>query len=79
MAIATMWWTFPAIIGGIVVACFLLLCGVVCCVQRCFYPEGTRGPLVRTFGDNTGRYIGPDGKLSWKGETAPPPRVVYNS
>jgi len=73
-------WAFPVIIGGILLACFLLLCGVVCCVQRCFYPEGTRGPLVRTFGDgNEDRYIGPEGKLSWKGKVAPPPRVVYNS
>jgi len=75
-----MWWTLPVIIGAIVLGLAILLCGVVCCVQRCFYPEGTRGPLVRTFGDgNEDRYIGPEGKLSWKGKVAPPPRVVYNS
>ncbi len=74
-----MWWTFPVIIGAIVLAIALLLCSVVCCVQRCFYPEGTRGPQVRTFGDDKDRYIGPEGKLTWKSEVAPPPRVVYNS
>ena len=74
-----MWWTFPVIIGAIVLAITLLLCSVVCCVQRCFYPEGTRGPQVRTFGDDKDRYIGPEGKLTWKSEVAPPPRVVYNS
>ncbi len=72
-------WAFPLIIGGILLACFLLLCGVVCCVQRCFYPEGTRGRHVRTFGDCKVRYIGPEGKRSWKGDLPPPPRVVYSS
>lgn len=72
-------WAFPVIIGGILLACLLMLCGVVCCVQRCFYPEGTRGPKVRTFGDGKDRFIGPGGTLSWKSDTPPPPRVVYSS
>lgn len=72
-------WAFPLIIGGILIAICLLLCGVVCCAQRCFYPEGTRGPQVRTFGDDKDRYVGPEGKLSWKGDVPPPPRVVYSN
>ena len=74
-----MWWTLPAIITAVVLVIAAFLCSVVCCVQRFFYPEGTRGPQVRTFGDGKDRYIGPEGKLSWKGDAAPPPRVVYNS
>ena len=72
-----MWWTLPVIIGAIVLGLCILLCGVVCCVQRCFYPEGTRGPKVRTFNDGgEDRYLGPDGP-SWKKKQLPPPQEVY--
>ena len=31
-------------LGGIVLGIFALLCGITCCVVRCFRPEGSRGP-----------------------------------
>ena len=70
-------WVFYAILASILVGCLLLLCCVVRCTQDCFYPEGTRGPKVRTFNDgNEDRYLGPDGP-SWKKKQLPPPQEVY--
>lgn len=72
-----MWWTLPVIVGAILLGICILLCGIVCCVQRCFHPEDARESLVRTIGDgNEDRYIGPGSMFSRKSETAPSPRVV---
>ena len=44
-----MWWHFWVIISSILVLSIALLWGVVSCAMRCFYPQGTRDPKVRTF------------------------------
>ena len=73
------WYVLPAILGGIVLAIVVLLWCVVHCVRNCFYPEGTRGPKVRTYNDGgEDRHLGPKGP-SWKQKQLPPPQEVYRS
>ena len=86
-----MWWHFWAIISSILVLSIALLWGVVSCAMRCFYPQGTRGPKVRTFnkgtvqdmssrpGSNADPYIMNNGELAWGGGKQAPPREVYNA
>ena len=77
-----MWWTLPVILVVIVIGIAILLCGVVCCVQRCFYPEGTRGPVERydaTMNYSKTKYITKDGP-SWKQDPEDVgPVTVYTS
>ena len=71
-----MWWTLPVIVCATLLGIGTLLCGIACCVQRCFYPEDARGRLVSTPGDgNEDRSAGPASKFSWRRATAPPSGV----
>jgi hypothetical protein len=87
-----MWWHFWAIILSILFLSIAMLWCVVMCAMRCFYPQGTRGPKVRTFLPGTvkdlsgrpasepDRYIMKNGELSWRdAEAPPPPREVYKA
>ena len=81
--------------NGLAIDVFLsiaMLWCVVMCAMRCFYPQGTRGPKVRTFLPGTvqdlsgrpanepDRYIMKNGELSWRdSEAPPPPQYVYKS
>lgn len=39
-----MGWQFWVIMLSILLLSIAMLCGVVCCAMRCFYPKGSRGP-----------------------------------
>lgn len=72
-----MWWTLPLIVCATLLGIGILLCGTVCCVQRCFYPDDADAPLFRTRGSGNGdRSTGPASKFSWKGAVSPSPGVA---
>lgn len=85
-----MWWHFWAIMLAILFLSIAVLWCVVRCAMSCFYPQGTRGPKVRTFSEGTAkvmagrpkgeedRFIMKNGQLSWGGGHAPP-REVYKA
>jgi len=85
-----MWWHFWAIISSILILSIGMLWAVVSCAMRCFYPQGSRGPKLRTFLDGTvkdlsgrpanepDRYVMKNGELSWR-DSAPPPQFVYQA
>ena len=86
-----MWWHFWAIIASILIISIALLWGVVSCAMLCFYPQGTRGPKVRTFNKGTvqdmsnrpksepDRFIMNNGQMSWGSGKQAPPREVYSA
>ena len=85
-----MWWHFWAIMLSILFLSIAMLWCVVSCAMRCFYPQGSRGPKVRTFLSGTvkdlsgrpanepDRYIMKNGELSWREKEAPP-QYVYQA
>lgn len=77
-------WQFWVIMLSILLLSIAMLCGVVCCAMRCFYPKGTRGPKALCcprngkVGDSSGQpanepelHLMRNGELAWKEQEVP--------
>lgn len=74
------WQVWVALLCILVLSAAMICC-VVLCATRCFYPAGTRGPKMRAFlpwraarrpAGESGRYIMKNGELLWSDSEAPP-------